>query len=76
MGKEVGVQTGKGATGRLVRGWAKGAKKTETGVDEGGNLDYVEVMACPGGCTNGGGQLKRREPIGFDPGEQEDPSKG
>lgn len=20
--------------------------------------DYVEVMACPGGCVNGGGQLK------------------
>ncbi|KAA8909020.1 iron hydrogenase [Sphaerosporella brunnea] len=22
------------------------------------NLVYVEVMACPGGCTNGGGQIK------------------
>ncbi|MCJ1308163.1 Cytosolic Fe-S cluster assembly factor nar1 [Agyrium rufum] len=21
-------------------------------------LDYVEVMACPGGCTNGGGQIR------------------
>ncbi|KAL8823378.1 MAG: hypothetical protein Q9191_005915 [Dirinaria sp. TL-2023a] len=24
----------------------------------GTGLDYVEVMACPGGCTNGGGQIK------------------
>ncbi|KXN90594.1 Cytosolic Fe-S cluster assembly factor NAR1 [Leucoagaricus sp. SymC.cos] len=23
-----------------------------------GNFDYVEVMACPGGCVNGGGQLR------------------
>ena len=23
-----------------------------------GPYDYVEVMACPGGCTNGGGQLR------------------
>jgi hypothetical protein len=27
------------------------------GEDEKG-YDYVEVMACPGGCVNGGGQLK------------------
>ncbi|KAF3930443.1 hypothetical protein ABW20_dc0104938 [Dactylellina cionopaga] len=24
---------------------------------------YVEVMACPGGCTNGGGQLKPDDPL-------------
>jgi iron only hydrogenase large subunit-like protein len=24
---------------------------------------YVEVMACPGGCTNGGGQIKADDPI-------------
>ncbi|KAI1866382.1 hypothetical protein JX265_007683 [Neoarthrinium moseri] len=24
---------------------------------------YVEVMACPGGCTNGGGQIKVDDPI-------------
>ncbi|ORY57538.1 cytosolic Fe-S cluster assembly factor NAR1 [Pseudomassariella vexata] len=24
---------------------------------------YVEVMACPGGCTNGGGQIKIEDPI-------------
>ncbi|ELR01750.1 Cytosolic Fe-S cluster assembly factor nar1 [Pseudogymnoascus destructans] len=26
-------------------------------------LSYVEVMACPGGCTNGGGQIKVDDPI-------------
>ncbi|KAI5862596.1 cytosolic Fe-S cluster assembly factor nar-1 [Durotheca rogersii] len=40
---------------------------------------YVEVMACPGGCTNGGGQIKvddpivkeRRGKLGSKPGAQE-----
>ena len=27
------------------------------------DLAYVEVMACPGGCTNGGGQIKVDDPI-------------
>ncbi|CCU81887.1 iron-sulfur cluster assembly associated protein Nar1 [Blumeria hordei DH14] len=27
--------------------------------------DYVEVMACPGGCTNGGGQIKEEEARAF-----------
>ncbi|KAK5108398.1 hypothetical protein LTR62_008354 [Meristemomyces frigidus] len=27
-------------------------------VGEGQDYAYVEVMACPGGCTNGGGQIK------------------
>lgn len=26
---------------------------------------YIEVMACPGGCTNGGGQLKPEDRQGF-----------
>lgn len=26
--------------------------------NEGAEFTYVEVMACPGGCTNGGGQIK------------------
>lgn len=25
---------------------------------KGADYDYVEVMACPGGCTNGGGQIR------------------
>ena len=24
--------------------------------------DYLEVMACPGGCTNGGGQITSMTP--------------
>eukprot|EP01024_Parvocaulis_polyphysoides_P018423 TRINITY_DN18173_c0_g5_i1.p2 TRINITY_DN18173_c0_g5~~TRINITY_DN18173_c0_g5_i1.p2 ORF type:complete len:157 (-),score=34.57 TRINITY_DN18173_c0_g5_i1:247-663(-) len=30
--------------------------------------DFVEVMACPGGCLNGGGQIKYQE--GSDPKEE------
>ncbi len=30
----------------------------ETGSGGSGDYAYVEVMACPGGCTNGGGQIK------------------
>ena len=54
VGKERGVRTGVGAAGRM-------AGRRERKVDERGkekNYDYVEVMACPGGCVNGGGQLK------------------
>ncbi|RMZ89847.1 hypothetical protein DV736_g2918, partial [Chaetothyriales sp. CBS 134916] len=29
--------------------------------DSGTDYAYVEVMACPGGCTNGGGQIKADE---------------
>ena len=68
VGKEAGVQTGKGAAGRLVGGRARAVKKTTAGGED-VTLDYVEVMACPGGCINGGGQLKRREPAKVGPGE-------
>lgn len=39
------------------------ARKPTTGATDGdlgrgAELAYVEVMACPGGCTNGGGQIK------------------
>jgi iron only hydrogenase large subunit-like protein len=27
----------------------------------GEKIDFVEMMACPGGCLNGGGQLTGRE---------------
>lgn len=40
----------KGAGGQVVLGGA--------GQGEGTGYAYVEVMACPGGCTNGGGQVK------------------
>ena len=38
-----------------------GGARKPTGAAGGGNegdYAYVEVMACPGGCTNGGGQIK------------------
>ena len=70
VGKEAGVQTGKGAAGRLVGGRARAVKKSATGGAD-VSLDYVEVMACPGGCINGGGQLKRSEPAKVDPGEKD-----
>lgn len=37
------------------------ARKAAT--KSGPDLAYVEVMACPGGCTNGGGQIKVDDPI-------------
>lgn len=33
------------------------------GNSSGPEFSYVEVMACPGGCTNGGGQVKFDDPI-------------
>lgn len=53
VGKERGVRTGSGAAGRLAgrMGGRRGATDTK--------YEYVEVMACPGGCVNGGGQVKR-----------------
>lgn len=82
VGREAGVQVGRGAAGRLAGGGAKGrgaaralrARKvnakakdgagdaasegTHADVAEERGYDYVEVMACPGGCVNGGGQLR------------------
>ena len=64
VGKERGVRTGTGAAGRLAgrRVVRKGGATGATGMMEGKDrsYDYVEVMACPGGCVNGGGQLKPR----------------
>lgn len=57
VGKEAGVQVGRGAAGRMVGLRARGKKNGGDG--EGKRYDYVEVMACPGGCVNGGGQLRR-----------------
>jgi hypothetical protein len=63
IGREAGVQTAKGAAGRLAT--RAGARRT-AGQEKG--YEYVEVMACPGGCVNGGGQLRppeRRDAEGF-----------
>ena len=56
VGKEAGIQVGRGAAGRMV-GVRVRAKKNGADGDE-KRYDYVEVMACPGGCVNGGGQLR------------------
>lgn len=57
VGRDAGVQVGRGAAGRLagLRGRRKG--NGAGGASDKG-YDYVEVMACPGGCVNGGGQLR------------------
>ncbi|PPQ98618.1 hypothetical protein CVT24_003951 [Panaeolus cyanescens] len=59
IGKEKGVRTGAGAAGRLGGrvGAGRRLKKGNTETEDKG-YDYVEVMACPGGCVNGGGQMK------------------
>ncbi|KAH8161999.1 hypothetical protein CIB48_g6246 [Xylaria polymorpha] len=55
-----------------------GATRKAAGKSTTPEYDYVEVMACPGGCTNGGGQIKVDDPLvierkgaGFQPGPQE-----
>ncbi|KAL4080371.1 iron hydrogenase [Scleroderma yunnanense] len=59
VGKETGVQVGRGAAGRAAAGVRMKSRKIGPGVDaEEKGYDYVEVMACPGGCINGGGQLR------------------
>jgi hypothetical protein len=67
VGRDAGVQTSKGAAGRLAgRGGARRAAAAG-GLDK--SYEYVEVMACPGGCVNGGGQLRppeRRDAEGFE----------
>ncbi|KAJ7170540.1 iron hydrogenase [Mycena crocata] len=62
VGRERGVRVGSGAAGRLAGRTVvrRGKKSGEEGQTERG-YDYVEVMACPGGCVNGGGQLKPTE---------------
>ncbi|KAI9459085.1 iron hydrogenase [Russula earlei] len=67
VGRAAGVQVGRGAAGRLAGGLrnAAAAKRTGAVTDGGGSAsatyDYVEVMACPGGCVGGGGQLRAPE---------------
>ncbi|KAI0092962.1 iron hydrogenase [Irpex rosettiformis] len=62
VGKEAGIQVGRGAAGRIgaMRGRAIKTKKGDTSAagSTDKTYDYVEVMACPGGCVNGGGQLR------------------
>lgn len=48
---------GASSTGRRVGGTRRPGGATKAG-DDSQDYAYVEVMACPGGCTNGGGQIK------------------
>ncbi|KAF9268883.1 iron hydrogenase [Marasmius fiardii PR-910] len=63
IGKESGVRIGAGAAGKLTGRAAVARRARKGAMDNSGTIenmgyDYVEVMACPGGCVNGGGQLK------------------
>ena len=40
-----------------------GSARKPGGKPSGPGYSYVEVMACPGGCTNGGGQIKVDDPV-------------
>lgn len=40
-----------------------GAARRPAAQSKGLDFGYVEVMACPGGCTNGGGQVKVSDPV-------------
>lgn len=63
---------------RMPGGKPFGSARRPTGKSAGLEYAYVEVMACPGGCTNGGGQIKvddqviiDRKALGEKPGPQE-----
>jgi hypothetical protein len=61
IGRAAGVQVGRGAAGRLAGGLRNGAASKAVASGAGAAYDYVEVMACPGGCVGGGGQLRAPE---------------
>lgn len=71
VGRDAGVQVGRGAAGRLaaVRGRAVKSRKSDAVGDT--SYDYVEVMACPSGCVNGGGQLRPMQKVKGKAGEDE-----
>ncbi|KAI6782228.1 Cytosolic Fe-S cluster assembly factor-like protein [Emericellopsis cladophorae] len=48
---------------RMPGGKPFGSARRPTGKSSSLEYGYVEVMACPGGCTNGGGQIKVEDPI-------------
>ncbi|CZT48083.1 probable Cytosolic Fe-S cluster assembly factor NAR1 [Rhynchosporium secalis] len=56
---------------RMPGGKPVGGARKPAGKVTGPESSYIEVMACPGGCTNGGGQIKVDDPIisGTDPSE-------
>jgi iron only hydrogenase large subunit-like protein len=48
---------------RMPGGRPVGGARRPGGKSAGLEYAYVEVMACPGGCTNGGGQIKVDDPV-------------
>lgn len=57
---------------RMPGGRPFGSARKPTAKPAGLEYGFVEVMACPGGCTNGGGQIKVDDPVvierrGLDP---------
>lgn len=48
---------------RMPGGRPFGSARKPVGKPAGLEYGYVEVMACPGGCTNGGGQIKVDDPV-------------
>ncbi|PWN41338.1 iron hydrogenase [Ceraceosorus guamensis] len=51
------VKRGPAARGTAQAG-AVAASPLSVAAEDDGSYDYIEVMACPGGCVNGGGQLR------------------
>ncbi|EXJ86089.1 ferredoxin hydrogenase [Capronia coronata CBS 617.96] len=43
------------------------ARRAGAAANSGSDYAYVEVMACPGGCTNGGGQIKVEDVVSILP---------
>ncbi|MCD4833789.1 MAG: [FeFe] hydrogenase, group A [Bacteroidales bacterium] len=55
--KEVSVKIGKQEIGIAVVSGIKSANKLIAEIREGkSDIHFIEIMACPGGCINGGGQ--------------------
>ncbi|GAA5948175.1 hypothetical protein JCM3775_000192 [Rhodotorula graminis] len=69
LSREAGVSLSRGAAGRApppsavrrrAAGAAGGAGRAAAGAGAGQgepDVEFIEVMACPGGCANGGGQV-------------------
>ena len=71
-GAAAGRMRGKVNGGPTLRAIARKRASAKAAGEEGANVmeetsprgyDFVEVMACPGGCVNGGGQLKPTKSI-------------
>lgn len=48
---------------RMPGGKPFGSARRPTAQAKSLDYGYIEVMACPGGCTNGGGQIKVSDPV-------------